>query len=223
MKNKTHFILTGITLFGCVFLLWKSFQDQGRIQELEDELYYHENSNESLTNGEVYMIGNSITSSGNWAELLGNRNVINKGISGITTLDAVMMADKIVPERPDKVFIMLGINDIKVEAPWDSALSNYLNFLYAIKLYSPRTEINIISVLPTNYQDFRKYEVSLAEIKLLNEALEELCVKHQWNYVNCYDDFLNDNDELIQELSTDGLHLNQKGYNKLAAFIKPLL
>ena len=61
------------------------------------------------------------------------------------------------------------------------------------------------------------------EIKKLNNAISEMCIKYHYNFIDCYDDFSNNNGELYTEFTYDGLHLNSFGYDNLAFWIKPYL
>ena len=169
----------------------------------------------------IFLIGNSIIASADWPDLLNNINAVNLGSPGITTLDAVMNVEKLLPENPKSAFIMLGVNDIKVKAPWEVVYQNFYNLIYTFKSLSPKTKIFIISVLPTNYLNFNKYDIDNSEIINLNKSLKNMSNKYNLNFINCYEDFLNQNGDLDENLTYDGLHLNQKGYAKLASWIKP--
>lgn len=222
-KNRIAILLGLVIILESIYLFSFRINTNDYISELEEFIESYAIKEQISTNGKVYMIGNSITHGANWNDLLKDNRIVNKGISGITTMDAVMMVDELVPDRPDEVYIMLGVNDIKVNAPWDVAYMNYNNFLYSVKHFTPKTKINIISVLPVNYSDFNNYEIDNKEIDNLNQALEDLCGKYKFNYINCHDDFLNENGELNRNLSVDGLHLSDLGYDKLAGWIKPFL
>tara|TARA_B100001287_G_scaffold275587_1_gene283637 strand:+ start:4095 stop:4784 length:690 start_codon:yes stop_codon:yes gene_type:complete len=191
------------------------------IAKLENQNSFYKMNNNIKTNDKIFMIGNSITASGDWPKLLNNVNAVNMGSPGITTLDAVMNVEKLLPENPKSAFIMLGVNDIKVKAPWEVVHQNFYNLIYTIKSLSPKTEIFIISVLPTNYLSFNKYNIDNSEIIKLNQSLGKLSFKYNLNFINCHDDFLNENGDLDESLTYDGLHLNHLGYLKLATWIKP--
>ena len=181
-KNKITLALVLIVLLESVYVIYFQIKTNKTIFQLEEFVQLYSIKDQISTNGKIYMIGNSITYGGDWNKLLNEDRIVNKAISGITTMDAVMMVDKLVPDRPEEVFIMLGVNDIKVNAPWDVVYLNYSNFLYSVKHFSPKTKINIISVLPVNFTDFHNYNIDNSEIDRLNQALKELCFKFKFNY-----------------------------------------
>lgn len=65
---------------------------------------------------DIIFLGNSITNGGEWAELLGNPHVKNRGISGDradTMLDRLHVITK---GKPAKIFLLIGINDLAAAA-----------------------------------------------------------------------------------------------------------
>ncbi|MBW6498842.1 MAG: sialate O-acetylesterase, partial [Bacteroidales bacterium] len=69
------------------------------------------------TDGEIIMLGNSITNVGAWEELLQNPRVKNRGISGDNTFGVLARMDEVLSSKPAKIFILIGINDIAVNNP----------------------------------------------------------------------------------------------------------
>ena len=45
----------------------------------------------------------------------------------------------------------------------------------------------------------------------------------KYEVIDLYSLFANENGLMIKELSTDGIHLNEKGYQKWVEFIKPIV
>ena len=66
---------------------------------------------------DIVMLGNSITDGGEWAELLGDAHVKNRGISGDTTDGVLERLGTITRGRPAKVFLLIGINDFSKGVP----------------------------------------------------------------------------------------------------------
>tara|TARA_B110001450_G_scaffold50476_1_gene47137 strand:+ start:1235 stop:1924 length:690 start_codon:yes stop_codon:yes gene_type:complete len=219
--NNSHKLIIFLLIISIGLFFFNNNQKDKIIVDLKNQNSFYKMNNSINTNEKIFMIGNSITASADWPELLNNINTVNMGSPGITTLDAVMNVKKLLPENPKSAFIMLGVNDIKVKVPWEVAYQNFYSLIYTIKSLSPKTEIFIISVLPTNYLNFNIYDIDNSEIVKLNQSLNNMSNKYNLNFINCHDDFLNENGDLDENLTNDGLHLNQIGYTKLASWIKP--
>ena len=219
--SNSHKLIIFLLIISIGLFFFNNNQKDKIIVDLKNQNSFYKMNNSINTNEKIFMIGNSITASADWPELLNNINTVNMGSPGITTLDAVMNVKKLLPENPKSAFIMLGVNDIKVKVPWEVAYQNFYSLIYTIKSLSPKTEIFIISVLPTNYLNFNIYDIDNSEIVKLNQSLNNMSNKYNLNFINCHDDFLNENGDLDENLTNDGLHLNQIGYTKLASWIKP--
>ena len=218
--NNSHKLIFSLLIISIGLSVFNNNEKDKIIADLKIQNLFYKMNNSINTNEKIFMIGNSITASADWPDLLSNINTVNMGSPGITTLDALMNVEKLLPENPKSAFIMLGVNDIKVKVPWEVAYQNFYNLIYTIKSFSPKTEIFIISVLPTNYLNFNVYDIDNSEIVKLNQSLKNMSSKYNLNFINCHDDFLNENGDLDENLTYDGLHLNQIGYTKLAFWIK---
>lgn len=218
--NNSYKLIFSLLIISIGLSVFNNNEKDKIIADLKIQNLFYKMNNSINTNEKIFMIGNSITASADWPDLLSNINTVNMGSPGITTLDAVMNVEKLLPENPKSAFIMLGVNDIKVKVPWEVAYQNFYNLIYTIKSFSPKTEIFIISVLPTNYLNFNIYDIDNSEIVKLNQSLKNMSSKYNLNFINCHDDFLNENGDLDENLTYDGLHLNQIGYTKLAFWIK---
>src|SRR5262245_42410399 len=60
----------------------------------------------------IVFLGDSITELCHWSELLQNPSVLNRGIGGDTTQDILNRVDQIYRLRPQKLFLMIGVNDL---------------------------------------------------------------------------------------------------------------
>ena len=57
-------------------------------------------------------LGDSLTEYGNWRELFPGLDIKNRGIAGDTTDGVLHRLDGITALSPDKIFLMIGINDL---------------------------------------------------------------------------------------------------------------
>lgn len=157
---------------------------------------------------EIIFLGNSITYRCEWAELLSNPNIKNRGISGDNTEGVLERLKEVTESNPDKIFINIGTNDLALDMRITEIIKNYREILDRIEQSSPKTKIYIQSVLPTKNRKLRSND----SIKLLNSKLETLANEKSFKYINLYNSFLDKNGDLNMELSIDGLHLNGQGY-----------
>lgn len=156
---------------------------------------------------EIIFLGNSITDNCNWHELLGNPNVINRGISGDKIEGILSRLDEIVESKPKKIFLMVGINDFRKKRTSTQILMDYERLIKEIKEKTSHTELYIQSILPTKMKGYNNKDI----IKV-NNGLKQLSIKHRCEYINLFDLFKDDNNEMNMEFSIEGIHLNGKGY-----------
>ena len=89
-----------------------------------------------------------------------------------------------------------------------------------LTIRSPETHVYILSVLPVNHEKFnispqnQRY-IDTNQIIELNRDLEQLAKKYRnAEFIDLYPHFVDKSDnELICNLTTDGVHLNDQGYS----------
>ena len=70
------------------------------------------------------MLGDSLTEWGNWHELVPEHRVINRGVAGDTSSGVLDRLQEVIDRRPRLVFVMVGTNDIGLQVPPETLLSN---------------------------------------------------------------------------------------------------
>ncbi len=158
------------------------------------------------------MIGDSLTASGNWDELLGP-SVANRGISGDTTLGVLNRLAGSIPPSTRRVFLMIGTNDLK----------NYHARPKAVAAQTARIveqlaskQVYLQSVLLT------RSPVQNARIRDLNSLNQALCATGVCTYVDL-NAVVAPNGTLSRQVSVDGLHVGGEGYRLWADRIRPLI
>jgi lysophospholipase L1-like esterase len=163
----------------------------------------------SATHAAVVFVGDSITEGGLWSEWLPGVDVINRGISGNTTQDILDRMPHIVSVRPDKLFLMIGVNDLNKRLGAAVALRNYIALFDLIDAQLPNTEVYIQSVLPVNAV---WPLIDNTHIPTLNAALARHADERGYRYIDLHSVFADAEGALKPDLSNDGIHLLAPGY-----------
>lgn len=162
----------------------------------------------------IVWLGDSITDGGEWSEFFPAYNTLNRGISSDNTFGVLNRLYEVVSRKPQKLFILIGINDIARNIPDEVILRNYRKIIDTIQKQSPVTKIYVQSLLPTNnnFTQFKNHQNKTGHVLSLNEGLKKLCTEKKITYINLYDAFINSEGKLNEKYTNDGLHLTGEGY-----------
>ncbi len=164
---------------------------------------------------QIVFIGNSITNMHEWWEAFGNHNVVNRGVSGAVTDEALANIEAIAAGKPKKIFFMLGTNDLGTSGinTTEHVLANIKLLVERLQAVSPNTKLYIQSILPST-SGIR----TLENLKATNEALEELCTEKNITYIDLWESMMG---ITTNTLSYDNLHLTAAGYQIWCDIVAP--
>ena len=128
---------------------------------------------------EIVFLGDSITERCEWNELFQNNKIIQRGISGDITEGVINRLAEIIKRKPARLFLMIGVNDLRRNISSDSVLINYRSILTRIKTESPITKIVIQSVLPVN-NNVKEAKTTNPKIIELNGKIEKTCRRYEY-------------------------------------------
>jgi lysophospholipase L1-like esterase len=170
----------------------------------------------------IVFLGNSITEAGDWQELIAGKPVQNRGISGDVSFGVLARLDETLAEKPAKIFLLIGVNDIKRGTPVTVIANNQERIIQQIKALSPRTRVYIQSVLPVHEPVLAEIykKITNERIKSLNSLLKEVAVRNNVPFVDLHPVFVDENGQLKRDMTTDGLHLRPAAYIKWVASLK---
>ncbi len=170
---------------------------------------------------DIVFLGDSITDEGEWVELLANPAIRNRGISSDTTIGVLDRLPDIITPQPQKLFLMIGVNDLSNlgRSPADIA-QTYREILAQIRERSPQTHVFIQSVLPVHPSMFTGSATN-SDIRALNEILQHLATEFAYPYIDLHSHFLDAHHQLDATYTIDGIHLNGIAYQHWADLIKP--
>ena len=161
-----------------------------------------------INNESIVFVGNSITNMNEWWETFSsNHNIVNRGVSGAYSDEALANIEAIAVGKPKKVFFMIGTNDLGTNGKntTEYVLKHITLLVDRLQKVSPETEIYIQSILPSN-NGLR----TLAIEQETNAALQALCQEKEVTYIDLWEDLLSITKNHNHTL--DGLHLKASGY-----------
>ncbi len=193
------------------------YKDKKEKVKMRPNYFTQKSHYESLpdTKNEIIFLGDSITDYCRWSEMFQNLNIKNRGIVGDMTGGVVKRLNEVVSSSPDKIFIMIGVNDLSSRRLEISEIEdNYEKIIKFIIKKTPLTIIYVQSLLPVN-EDIpnRLGHATTQQVIKVNKAIRQLCVKYQLQYIDLFANFRNNNNQLKKEYTSDGLHPNGKGYS----------
>ncbi len=170
----------------------------------------------------IVFLGNSIIEVGRWSDILPGQSVVNRGISGDISYGILARLEEIISLYPKKVFLLIGVNDLKREIPTKLIIENYRRIVEKLKKESPKTKVYLQSVLPINpdvlIEAFNR--VSNQDIAVLNEGLVDIAKSGKATYVNLHEVFSDEKGFLKEEHTPDGIHLHLASYPLWITYLK---
>ena len=212
-------VIVVVTSFICLTAAAQANQDPyyARRATLFDEL--------PIGKKDIVMLGNSLTDGCEFNELLGNRHIKNRGITGDIVQGLIDRIGPIIEGQPRKLFIISGVNDISHGVTADSIARATERLIVMVKQGSPRTRIYLQSMLPFN-NDVREWKLLVGRDHVVVEAnalLEQVAQRQGVTWINLYPLFADENGHLRADLTNDGLHLMGPGYLIWRDAIKPYI
>lgn len=184
---------------------------------------------EVFKNDNFLFLGDSITDFYPLDEYYDELPVVNSGISGNKTNDILAdMKKRVYQYNPTKVFLLIGTNDLNSndENIVNKTYKNTIKIIENIKQNRSEAKIYIESVYPIN----DKMDNNLAEertnskTKKLNKKLKKYCDSTEdCVYIDLYSKLIDEDGNLKEKYSTDGLHLNTLGYVVITRELLPYL
>ncbi len=210
MKKEKILIVGLMLLILCAFII--SITDKNKVNNKQDIIVF---------------LGDSLTYNYKTDEFFEEYKTFNSGISGNKTTDILNdLENRVYKYNPTKVFLLIGINDLKNGTNKDEVINNIEIIIKQIKENKKDTTIYVESIYPiSNEEDMKNIKKIVPktdnnEIKETNKKLNELCKRYNITYINVYDKLLNDKGSLKKDYTTDGLHLNDLGYFKVTKLLE---
>jgi lysophospholipase L1-like esterase len=190
---------------------------------------FREENKKLTTRDNAILVGDSITEGFSVPKYLPGRHVLNRGIAADIIGDVLpesdhrgilrRMDESIFDCRPAHVFLLIGINDLGMGHKPETIETGYRKILEEVKNGAPDVRVHIQSVLPTRGK-FGKHNPNVNE---LNNRLQKCAKDFRYDYVDLHSKMIDDNGELKEEFTGDGLHLKDPGYQMWKSEIERIL
>ena len=175
----------------------------------------------------VIFYGNSITDS--WAslfpEMFPGKHYLGRGISGQTTPQMlVRFPQDVIRLEPDVVVILAGTNDIAGNtgpSSQEMLEDNIISMVYLAKANA--ISVVLCSVLPVSDYPWKPGLNPGPKIVELNAWMKQFAQDEGLVYVDYHSEMVNDRLGLARELTYDGVHPNQEGYQVMARLVDPAI
>jgi acyl-CoA thioesterase-1 len=170
----------------------------------------------------VVFLGDSITDGWRLDEYFGDRDFINRGISGQITGEMLgRMKEDVINLHPKAMLVLAGTNDFargiairtiedNLSMIADLAVANNIQPLFASVL--PVSDYHR-DVNPNYIQSKRRPMNSIRE---LNDWLQTMCEQRHFVYVDYFSAMVDQAGWMPADMADDGLHPNAKGYRVMA-------
>jgi len=168
----------------------------------------------------VIFMGDSITEGWSvlYPDFFKKRNYVNRGISGQTTPQMLIrFRSDVVDLLPKTVVILAGTNDI-AENTGPSNVKMITDNIFSMAELGNAHSIKIVlcSVLPVFKYSWKNIIDPPSYIYEVNSMIEEYCLKNNYKYLDYYSSMVDERKGLMESLTEDGVHPNEKGYEVMS-------
>ncbi len=147
-----------------------------------------------------------------------DRTWLNQGISGETSGGLLRRLQLFDETEPETIFVMIGINDLIRGFDDFTILENQRQIIRDLLWVHPHTEVVVQSILPHSGAKAtwegrdRLLKIPNERIRELNRQLAAIADGEGAYFLDLHPLFTDDAGNLRLDLTTDGLHLNEQGY-----------
>lgn len=160
----------------------------------------------------IVFVGNSLTKGCDWPELFGNRSIRNRGIGGDCAKGVSERLDEILDPPPKKMFLELGLSDLARGFSVKEFLHYYSAIVDSSRKVSPAIAIYIQSIFPVREGVPAPHPFGNKEIRELNDTLKHFASEKYCTFIDLFPHFVSESGEMDSLYTTDGIHLNSRGY-----------
>lgn len=169
---------------------------------------------------EIIFLGDSLTAGGDWETFFPGHTIHNYGVGGDTSADVLKRLPTLYKQQPEKIFLMIGINDLGNQVPAQKVIENISIILSRFRRHFPDTAIYVLGLLPIASQLWSQIDLSPGKLSDLNTQIKNVAEDNKASFINISPGFADEEGSLKDSLTNDGLHLNPSGYEEWANRIR---
>ncbi|MBM7636308.1 SGNH/GDSL hydrolase family protein [Streptococcus saliviloxodontae] len=180
---------------------------------------------ERVYNNPIIFAGDSIIEFFPLKKFLGrDYPLVNRGIAGTDSIWLLNhLEEQVLKFSPIKLVIAIGVNDLGRGYPIADIINRLAELVGQIKIFLPQTTLYVQSVLPVNESPAYADKVKVRRNTAIQELNTRLALLSGIEFIDGYDLLLDETGQLAEPYTTDGLHLTQEGYARLAPAFKAVL
>lgn len=172
--------------------------------------------------GILFIGSSSIRKWTDMKERFPDKNIIMRGVGGseISQWLKYYLPDLVFPYQPSKIFVYVGENDLAAGHPGTDVFRDFKAIYTIIRKKLPTAKLYFMSIKPSPTREKFQPEVDKANA-LIKDLLKG---KVNAGFIDVASPIFGSDHKGNPELfESDGIHLNQKGYDKWAAVLKKYL
>lgn len=231
MRNvfkKLFYISLALNILFIFFIVTKSYVSEENVfaktgHYLKNKTYIMKTSHYDIyktKQADIVMLGDSITRNVDWHELLGRQDIANRGIGGDISEGMLHRLSHIFKLKPQFVFLMAGINDIKANEATPEIIAQNIQ-LIVTKLEKHQIKPVLTSTLYVSSSE-KKHKSINQKVDQLNTLLKQLAEEKDIRYIDLNSKLAN-GQSLDKKYSADGVHLLGNAYEIWGKEIKAVL
>lgn len=150
-----------------------------------------------------------------------DKMLINSGINGYTTTNILNRFYNVIEQyHADKLFLLIGTNDLTGKATNDEIVANIEKILSLSKETNPNIRLYLESIYPINRNLRPNDRRSNENIVYINNEMQKYCLANNITYIDIYSLLVDIDGNLNANYTRDGLHLNDEGYEVVTSALK---
>lgn len=218
-------IICGVLLIALIVFISVVVNVMNKMKD-EKNLAYQ---NLSKAHADIMFLGDSLTEFYRTSDYFYNFDVANRGVAG-DTISGVKsrLENQVFPVKPNKLFLMIGTNDLGLKAKVDDIVKGNIEIIETIQKNMPSTKLYLWSIPPVNVKATKASLISVgfrtnADIDEINARIKAYALEKNITYIDINPMLKNEKGVLATENTLEGLHLSERAYLKITDILLPYL